>query len=159
PASPVIAPPPAAPAAARSSAPQTPLQRRLAGVASFASSFGSAPAAAPAAPIRLDPFFEVRTPERNYGPAALPGGAVSTPLARRPAAESGIDLQRVAGSGPHGRIVARDVEAAAASGGARAPAVAPLAGGQSAAEIKAIYRDRPFEEVPLDGMRSTIARR
>src|SRR5262249_7883289 len=62
-------------------------------------------AAAPAvaqpvgAPIKLDPFFEVRTPERNYGPAKLPGGAAVTPLARRLASDAGIDLMRVKGSG------------------------------------------------------------
>src|SRR5579863_7200303 len=44
--------------------------------------------------IKLDPFFEVRTPARNYGPARLPGGAAVTPLARRLAGESGIDLSR-----------------------------------------------------------------
>src|SRR5436853_4471691 len=56
--------------------------------------------AAPSAPMKLDPFFEVRTPARNYGPAKLPSGAVATPLARRLAAESGIDLSRLSGSGP-----------------------------------------------------------
>src|SRR5262249_36811935 len=64
---------------------------------------------AAAAPIKLDPFFEVRTPERNYGPARLPGGRSVTPLARRLAAEGGIDLATISPSGPHGRIVARDV--------------------------------------------------
>jgi pyruvate dehydrogenase E2 component (dihydrolipoamide acetyltransferase) len=53
------------------------------------------------------------TPARNYGPARLPGGAQVTPLARRLAGERGIDLTRVSGSGPHGRVVARDVESAA----------------------------------------------
>ena len=57
----------------------------------------------------LDPFFEVRTPERNFGPARLPGGMTVTPLARRLAGEASIDLTRLRGSGPHGRIVARDV--------------------------------------------------
>ena len=60
--------------------------------------------------IKLDPFFEVRTPERNFGPARLPGGIAVTPLARRLAAERGIDLSRLRGSGPHGRIVAGDIE-------------------------------------------------
>jgi pyruvate/2-oxoglutarate dehydrogenase complex dihydrolipoamide acyltransferase (E2) component len=55
--------------------------------------------------VPLDPFFEVRTPERNYGPARLPGGAYVTPLARRLASEGGIDLNRVKASGPHARIV------------------------------------------------------
>ena len=45
-------------------------------------------------PIKLDPFFEVRTPARNFGPARLPGGTTITPLARRLAAEAGIDLSR-----------------------------------------------------------------
>src|SRR5580698_6578451 len=66
----------------------------------------------PAGPIQLDPFFEVRTPPRNFGPARLPGGTFITPLARRLAAEGGIDLSRTAGTGPHGRIVARDIESA-----------------------------------------------
>src|SRR5205085_6955626 len=64
----------------------------------------------PVAP--MEPFREVRTPERNYGPARLPGGTVVTPLARRLAGEVGIDLTRVKGSGPHGRIVAADIETA-----------------------------------------------
>src|SRR5580700_3055564 len=74
-------------------------------------------AAAPAAhapqdarPIKLDPFFEVRTPDRNFGPARLSGGITVTPLARRLAAGWGIDLSTLSGSGPHGRIVGRDVE-------------------------------------------------
>src|SRR5271163_3648793 len=76
-------------------------------------------APAPQQPIKLDPFFEVRTPARNFGPARLSGGIFVTPLARRLASEAGIDLSRLRGSGPHGRIVARDVE------GAPRPAAAP----------------------------------
>src|SRR5262249_33888544 len=118
-----------------------------------------------ARPIELDPFFEVRTPARNYGPARLAGGRSVTPLARRLAAEGGIDLAAVSPSGPHGRIVARDVEAAArvAPKAAPRPTVAPagghLAEGPSAEDIKAIYRDVPFQEVSLDGMRRIIATR
>ena len=56
---------------------------------------------------QMEPFREVRSPERNYGPARLPGGTVVTPLARRLAGEAGIDLANLKGSGPHGRIVAR----------------------------------------------------
>jgi pyruvate dehydrogenase E2 component (dihydrolipoamide acetyltransferase) len=107
-------------------------------------------------PIKLDPFFEVRTPERNFGPARLPGGIEITPLARRLATESAIDLSRVSGSGPHGRIVARDVE------NAPRPSPAPLtarAEGPSADEIKALFAPDAYEEVPLDGMRRTIAAR
>jgi pyruvate dehydrogenase E2 component (dihydrolipoyllysine-residue acetyltransferase) len=103
--------------------------------------------------IKLDPFFEVRTPERNFGPARLPGGVTVTPLARRLATERGIDLSRLHGSGPHGRIVAGDIE--------NAPAV-PLAAraeGPGAGEIKSLYAAGSYEEVPLDGMRRTIATR
>ncbi|HML14446.1 MAG TPA: dihydrolipoamide acetyltransferase family protein [Xanthobacteraceae bacterium] len=103
--------------------------------------------------VRLDPFFEVRTPERNFGPARLPGGIAVTPLARRLAGEAGIDLTRLSGSGPHGRIVARDVE--------RAPRVAqaPAAAGPSTEQVKALYAAGSYEEVPLDPMRRTIAAR
>jgi pyruvate dehydrogenase E2 component (dihydrolipoamide acetyltransferase) len=115
-------------------------------------------AAAPATPIKLDPFFEVRTPARNYGPARLPGGTRVTPLARRLAAEGGIDLGKISPSGPHGRIVARDVEAARAVAARAAPAPTAAAG-VTADQVKALYRDAPHEEVPLDGMRKTIAAR
>jgi pyruvate dehydrogenase E2 component (dihydrolipoamide acetyltransferase) len=120
------------------------------------SSVATSPAAA-SAPIKLDPFFEVRTPDRNYGPARLPGGMRVTPLARRLAAQGGIDLAGISPSGPNSRIRARDVETALASGKRAAPA-ATLAG-RSVDQIKALYRDVPFEEVPLDGMRRTIATR
>jgi pyruvate dehydrogenase E2 component (dihydrolipoamide acetyltransferase) len=138
---------------------------------SVSASAAPAPMKAPAAPPRaaaapaqvaqtaskprtepLDPFREVRTPERNYGPAKLTTGAFTTPLARRLADERGIDLTRVSGSGPHGRIVAGDVEKAAPGG----PAMAP---GASAAQVKALYEGVAYEEVPLDSMRRTIARR
>ena len=104
-------------------------------------------------PIKLDPFFEVRTPERNFGPARLAGGITVTPLARRLAGEAGIDLTQLRGSGPHGRIVARDVEDTPRS--PRAPAAAV----PGADEIKALYAPGSYEEVPLDGMRNTIAAR
>jgi pyruvate dehydrogenase E2 component (dihydrolipoyllysine-residue acetyltransferase) len=100
----------------------------------------------------MDPFREVRTPERNYGPAKLAGGTFTTPLARRLASERGIDLSRIGGSGPRGRIVAADVEKAPA-------AQATMATGASAAQVKAIYAGIAYEEVPLDGMRATIAKR
>ena len=111
------------------------------------------PSPAPNRPaLPLDPFFEVRTPAHNYGPARLPGGTFITPLARRLAAEAGIDLSRTPGSGPHGRIVAHDI--------AEAPRVsyAP-ARGPSAADVKALYGPGSYEEVPLDAMRRTIATR
>jgi pyruvate dehydrogenase E2 component (dihydrolipoamide acetyltransferase) len=105
-------------------------------------------------PIKLDPFFEVRTPSRNFGPVKLPGGHAVTPLARRLASEAGIDLSRLRGSGPHGRIVARDVEAAP-----RPAAAARPAEGLSADQVKALFDPAGYEEVPLDGMRKTIAAR
>ena len=103
-------------------------------------------------PVVLDPFFEVRTPGKNFGPARIGGIAIS-PLARRLGAEAGIELSQVPGSGPHGRIVARDVEVA----GTRARAALATSAASGAAEIMALYRDTPFEEVPLDSMRKTIA--
>jgi pyruvate dehydrogenase E2 component (dihydrolipoamide acetyltransferase) len=83
------------------------------------------------------------------------GGRATTPLARRLAAEAGIDLSSIKGSGPHGRVVAKDIEGAAPARGAGAT----LAGGLTTAQVKAIYKDTPYEEVPLDGMRKTIATR
>jgi pyruvate dehydrogenase E2 component (dihydrolipoamide acetyltransferase) len=104
----------------------------------------------------LDPFREVRTPARNYGPAKLPGGSFATPLARRRAGERGIDLSLIIGSGPHGRIVAADIGEAAPV----ARAVAPTGlGGARASQVKALYEGIAYEEVPLDSMRATIARR
>jgi pyruvate dehydrogenase E2 component (dihydrolipoamide acetyltransferase) len=144
------------PAAAAASQP-SPLLQRMAGMAPFAAT----QPAAPAKPIVLDPFFEVRTPARNYGPARIAGGRSVTPLARRLAAEAGIDLGKIAPSGAHGRIVARDVEVArkTAPRAAAAPVQAPGAEGPSAEQIKALYRDVAYEELPLDGMRKTIAAR
>jgi pyruvate dehydrogenase E2 component (dihydrolipoamide acetyltransferase) len=116
------------------------------------------PSPPPAAqPIKLDPFFEVRTPARNFGPARLSGGIAVTPLARRLAGEAGIDLSQLRGSGPHGRIVARDVETAPRPA-ARAP-LAASAGSPSADQVKALYDPASYEEVALDGMRKTIAAR
>ena len=105
-----------------------------------------------------DPFFEVRTPTGNFGPAKLSSGTFVTPLARRLAGERGIDLSRMSGSGPHGRIVAADVEAAMTSGAGRAGGPA-MAAGASPEQVKALYQGVEFEEVPLDGMRRTIAAR
>jgi pyruvate dehydrogenase E2 component (dihydrolipoamide acetyltransferase) len=102
----------------------------------------------------MDPFREVRTPERNHGPARV-GSAQVTPLARRLASERGIDLRRLSGSGPHGRIVAADIEKAPPA----ARAAAGIATGPSAAQVKALFEGVAYEEVPLDAMRRTIATR
>jgi len=100
----------------------------------------------------MDPYREVRTPERNYGPAKTAGGTFVTPLARRLASERDIDLSRVSGSGPHGRIVAKDIESAPSTR-------ATIAAGASAAQVKALFEGVSYEEVPLDSMRATIAKR
>jgi len=97
---------------------------------------------------------EVRTAERNYGPAKLSSGTFITPLARRLASERGIDVSRLSGSGPHGRIVAGDVDKAQPASGAGA-----IATGASFAQVKALYDGVDHVEVPLDGMRATIAKR
>jgi pyruvate dehydrogenase E2 component (dihydrolipoamide acetyltransferase) len=113
-------------------------------------------AASPVRPIMLDPFREVRTPQGNFGPARLASGTVVTPLARRLAGDAGIDLAGLVPSGPHGRIVGRDVEAAVAAGAgklARSAAV-PLSD-----RIKAFYEPGSYDELPLDSMRRTIAAR
>jgi len=90
----------------------------------------------------------------------------ASPLARRIAAEKGLDLREIKGSGPHGRIVRADVEEA------KQPATAPAkeaakpaekapapASGPSSDAVMAMYEGREFEEVKLDGMRKTIAAR
>jgi pyruvate dehydrogenase E2 component (dihydrolipoamide acetyltransferase) len=148
---------PAQPSPAAASAPAAALAAKPA--ASPAATTAAAPVAEirqDSRPIKLDPFFEVRTPDRNFGPARLSGGVTVTPLARRLAAESGIDLSRLSGSGPHGRIVAHDVETAPRP--ARTP-FAARAEGPSADEVKALFAPDAYEEVPLDGMRRTIAAR
>ena len=102
--------------------------------------------------------------------SAAPGGAgrlFATPLARRIAAERGVDLAAVQGSGPHGRIVRADVEAAApgarpaapAAGPAAAPAAASRAAPASAETVARLYAGRDFQEVALDGMRRVVAAR
>jgi pyruvate dehydrogenase E2 component (dihydrolipoamide acetyltransferase) len=141
----------AAPAAA-GSAPKAPAAPPRAIPAASPAAVHATPMPRLAAP--MDPFHAVRTPERNYGPAKLASGTSVTPLARRLAGERGIDLTRISGSGPHGRIVAADIERAAP--GAAPPAIAT---GASGAQVKALYEGIAYEEVPLDSMRRTIATR
>jgi len=141
----------AATSAPASQPPKAPAAARVVPAAPLAA-VHSTPMPRPAAP--MDPFNAVRTPERNYGPAKLASGTTVTPLARRLAGERGIDLTRISGSGPHGRIVAADVERAAP--GIATPAMVT---GASAAQVKALYEGVTYEEVPLDSMRRTIATR
>ena len=92
----------------------------------------------------------------------------ASPLARRIAAEKGLDLRDIKGSGPHGRIVKADVEAAKAAPKAAAaekptdaaPAkAAAMAAGPSADQVARMFEGREYEEVKLDGMRKTVAAR
>ena len=105
-------------------------------------------------------------------PAAPKAGGArvfASPLARRLAAEQGLDLTRLQGSGPHGRIVRADIDGAKPQAAATAPVAAPVAApapakaagptGMSAETVMKIYADRKFTEVPLDGMRRIIAAR
>jgi pyruvate dehydrogenase E2 component (dihydrolipoamide acetyltransferase) len=91
------------------------------------------------------------------------GRVKASPLARRLAAESGVELQNLQGSGPGGRIVKRDIEAAMQEGPAAAPAEAPAAAAP-AAEAPAPAAPEPaaaaaYSDVPLSQMRKAIARR
>ena len=82
----------------------------------------------------------------------------ASPLARRLAKEAGLDIGALKGSGPHGRVVERDVQAAVASGGRAAPAQA-FAPAPSADVTKKFYVVDSYEEIPHDSMRKAIARR
>jgi pyruvate dehydrogenase E2 component (dihydrolipoamide acetyltransferase) len=90
----------------------------------------------------------------------------SSPLARRLAKEAGIDIGRIAGSGPHGRVIARDVAAAQDGKGLRAPGAAPapptapaIAPSLTDQQIRALYEQGSYDLIPHDGMRRTIAQR
>ena len=97
------------------------------------------------------------------------GGRIfASPLARRLARENKLEISAVTGSGPHGRIVKSDIEAALKGGGAKpAPQVAASAGGAAAApaqgltddQIRKMYEEGSYEVVPHDSMRKIIARR
>jgi pyruvate dehydrogenase E2 component (dihydrolipoamide acetyltransferase) len=88
----------------------------------------------------------------------------SSPLARRLAKEGNIDLNRVQGSGPHGRIIARDIEQAKSGKGLRALVGTPVgastvAPSMSDSQIRSLYEEGSYDLVPHDGMRRTIAQR
>jgi pyruvate dehydrogenase E2 component (dihydrolipoamide acetyltransferase) len=98
--------------------------------------------------VPYDPFREVRAPERNYGRARLPNGAAITPLARRLATEARIDLSALRGSGPQGRVVARDIEARRTA--------APRASGLNAT-ITGLFDPASFNMVPHHARRRVQA--
>ncbi|WP_425038840.1 pyruvate dehydrogenase complex dihydrolipoamide acetyltransferase [Primorskyibacter sp. S187A] len=133
-----------------------------------------AEAAPPAAAASPAPTPRPAPAPRPDPDAARAGRVFASPLARRIAEQKGLDLSQIVGSGPRGRIVKADVEAADPSAQsavpqARATTPAPAAepqlapttpkAPQDAGKIAAIFEGREFTEVPLDGMRKTIAAR
>jgi pyruvate dehydrogenase E2 component (dihydrolipoamide acetyltransferase) len=134
-----------------------------------------APSPAPE-PSRAEP---AAPPAAQAQPAAKPNGVAAggdrervfaSPLARRIAKEAGLDVAAIQGSGPRGRVVEKDVRSAMAGGApkpaaaAAAPAAKPapapsLAASASADQVKAMFEAGTYEEIPLDGMRKTIAKR
>src|ERR1700686_2178882 len=127
------------------------------------------PAQAPAPatpPAKAAPSAATPAPQ---APAPAPqtngqGRIFSSPLARRLAKEAGIELARINGTGPHGRVIARDVEEAKSGKGLKARAAASagataIAPGMSDKQIRALYEDGSYEVIPHDGMRRTIAQR
>jgi pyruvate dehydrogenase E2 component (dihydrolipoamide acetyltransferase) len=106
-----------------------------------------------------------RSPPKAAGEGANGHARIfSSPLARRLAREAGIELARITGSGPHGRVIARDVEEAKSGKGLKAPAAAPagapsIAPSMSDKQIRALFEDGSYEVIPHDGMRRTIAQR
>ena len=87
----------------------------------------------------------------------------ASPLARRIAKEAGLDLAALRGSGPHGRIIERDVKAALAAPRQAAPAAVDAAAKAPAPisddAVKKLFAPGSFTEVPHDSMRKIIARR
>ena len=138
-------------------------------------SVGSAsPAPAAAAPAASAPAAAAPTPAATPAPKAAANGhdagrVFATPLARRIAKDGGVDIATVQGSGPHGRVIERDVQAALAGGArkpaAEAPAGAPKAAatapapGANDAMTRKLFAPGSFTEVPHDSMRKIIARR
>ena len=112
------------------------------------------------------------SPPRGEGASGASGPAAngharifSSPLARRLAKEAGIDLSRIAGTGPHGRVVARDIAAAREGKGLKAPAAAPSAAVTAPApamsddKVRALFEQGSYEVIPHDNMRRVIAQR
>ncbi|MEK6205826.1 MAG: E3 binding domain-containing protein, partial [Amylibacter sp.] len=74
----------------------------------------------------------------------------ATPLARRIAADKGIDLTNLSGSGPHGRIIKADLDAAPTKAAATTPTKVAIVSSATSDSVKALYQDRAYEEVPLN---------
>ena len=161
---------PAAKAPAAKPASAAPSARADEGVSAQPSpSTRSAPAVSEAAPARAAPqapAASVSQPGEAEGMrVARTNRVFSSPLARRLAKEAGIDLARVEGSGPHGRVIARDVEAAKSGRGLAPPAiaatgtVAPTVQPPTDEKIRALFEPGSYEAVPHDNIRKVIARR
>lgn len=134
-----------------------------------------AAAPAPAAPAPAAAAAPAAAPAAKAPPPAAPapapaaqangaGRIFSSPLARRLAKDAGIDLGRITGTGPHGRVIARDVEGAKSGKGLKAPAAAPgaapaIAPAMSDQQILGLFEPGSYDVVPHDGMRRTIAQR
>ena len=121
----------------------------------------AAPAAAPA-PAETAPPATARPVSAAASPASA--RTFASPLARRLAAQKGLDLSALKGSGPHGRVIAADVQAAkpAEAGARSAPAESPspaAAPGPAKTLAQLGVPDGSYDLVPLDGMRRTVARR
>jgi len=104
--------------------------------------------------------------QQAAAPAKADHRVFASPLARKIAEQAGVDIAALSGSGPRGRIVKADVEAARKSGGAKPPAKAAMQ--PSAAAVPSIaplpdarlfYKDGEYEEIPHDSMRKAIAKR
>ena len=124
-----------------------------------------AQSAAAAAPLTHE-ANAVDAPAATAAPAAAISNdgtrIFASPLARRIAADQGLDLAKITGSGPKGRIVKADVSGAPATASVSAPppmAAAPAASLPSSASVEALYQGRSYKTVPLDGMRRVIADR
>src|SRR5712692_6064457 len=122
-----------------------------------------APKAQPAPSPAAQPIVVPQAPARAAADGQR-GRIFASPLARRLAKEAGIDIGRIPGSGPHGRVIARDVAAARsgaplkATPAAGAPAPLPIEA-PSEEKIRALFEPGSYEVVPHDNMRKIIARR
>jgi pyruvate dehydrogenase E2 component (dihydrolipoamide acetyltransferase) len=121
-----------------------------------------APASSPQAqPPTLALSAVTRADAEAVGPAG-PNRVFASPLARRLAKDAGIDPARIQGSGPHGRVVGRDVETARSGKGFVAPAATaapPPIQALSDNKIRALFEEGSYEIVPHDNVRRIIARR
>jgi pyruvate dehydrogenase E2 component (dihydrolipoamide acetyltransferase) len=159
----------AAAAGAGKGAPAAP--PKTAAAAAPSASAAPRPAEAPRVEPAKGPPAQTVAPRPQEGTKATTAGGhganhvFSSPLARRLAKDAGIDLARVQGSGPHGRVIARDIEAAKSGKGlAPAPGAAsavPASAVQALSDdkIRALFEPGSYEVVPHDNVRKVIARR